>query len=147
MRIIACGNRERQDDGAGFLVAERLRSFGIPVETCSGEATALLDAWRGAEDVVLVDAVVAGSPTGTVHVWDGDVPRFALFARFSSHGLGVAEAIAVAGVLGRLPQHLRIYGIEARGFDQGHAVSPAVEAAAEDVASRIAAALDGAQCA
>ena len=32
MLIIGCGNRTRGDDGAGVLVAERLRKLGIEAE-------------------------------------------------------------------------------------------------------------------
>lgn len=144
MQVIACGNRFRQDDAAGPLVADRLRALGIPVALCSGDAIELVETWKGAVDVILVDAVVTGAPAGTVHVWDGDLPSFALRVDTSTHGLGVAQAIRLAVDLWGQPPHLRIYGIEAAGFDMGAAPSAAVAAAADEVAARIAAALGSA---
>src|ERR1039458_5833058 len=64
MLIIGCGNRERSDDGAGILVAERLRELGIEADTRIGDAADLIEAWKGADDVILVDAVVTGAPGG-----------------------------------------------------------------------------------
>ena len=62
MLIIGCGNRDRGDDGAGILVAERLRELGIEANTRSGEAVDLIEAWKSADDVIVVDAVVTGAP-------------------------------------------------------------------------------------
>ena len=62
MLIIGCGNRERSDDGAGTMVAQRLRQLGIDADTRAGEATDLIEAWKGADDLILVDAVVTGAP-------------------------------------------------------------------------------------
>ncbi len=96
MLIIGCGNRERGDDGAGILVAERLRNLGIEAETRGGEAAELIEAWRGADDVIVVDAVVTGAPVG--HGARVGRPAAAGFRRTSAstHGLGVAEAIELA---------------------------------------------------
>ena len=64
MLIIGCGNRERSDDRAGILVAERLRDLHIEAQTRLGEATDLIEAWKGADDVVVVDAMMTGAPVG-----------------------------------------------------------------------------------
>lgn len=55
----------------------------------------------------------------------------------STHTFGVAEAIELGRVLGRLPASLVIYGIEAGRFDQGAEPQPAVLAAVERVAQEI----------
>ena len=68
MLIIGCGNRQRSDDGAGILVAERLRDLGIEADMRTGEAVDLIEAWKGADDVIVVDTVVTGAPSGTVQV-------------------------------------------------------------------------------
>jgi hydrogenase maturation protease len=140
MRIICCGNPERGDDGAGALVAARLRELGVEAETRTGEALELLEAWRGADSVTVVDAVETGAPVGTVWRWDRRQARFPVRSCTSTHGLGLAEAITLARVLGRLPERLQIYGIEGRRFAPGTEASPEVKLAAEDVARQIVAA-------
>ena len=142
MLIIGCGNRQRGDDGAGILVAERLRNLGIPAETRSGEAADLIEAWRGADNVIVVDAVVTGAPVGTVQAWDARQPLASVRTTASTHGLGVAEAIELAQVLHCLPARLQVYGIEGRRFEPGAEISPEVQRAIEDVARIIIANYD-----
>jgi hydrogenase maturation protease len=139
MRIIGCGNRHRQDDAAGVLVAERLRELGIPAEVQTGGAFELVESWNGDIDVVLVDAVVTGAPVGTVQMWEGCPPRVPSRPHFSSHGFGIAEAINLAEILGVLPRRLRVYGIEGSEFADGETVSPEVLGAIEQLAQQIAA--------
>src|ERR1017187_7447859 len=137
MLIIGCGNRQRSDDGAGILVAERLRELGIEADTRIGEAADLIEAWKGADDVIIVDAVVTGAPVGTVQAWDDRQPLTTIRATASTHGLGVAEAIELAHVLDRLPARLRVYGVEGRRFEPGSGISPEVQRAVEEVVQRI----------
>ena len=137
MLIIGCGNRERSDDGAGTMVAQRLRQLGIDTHSRAGEATDLIEAWKGADDVIIVDAVVTGAPVGTVHVLEGWQPLSTVRTTASTHGLGVAEAIGLAHVLNRLPARLRVYGIEGGRFDSGDEISPEVQRAIEEVVQRI----------
>ena len=137
MRIIGCGNRQRSDDGAGILVAERLRKLGLDAETRVGEAADLIEAWKGADDVIVVDAVVNGAPAGTVQAWDARQPMASVSTTASTHGLGVTEAIELARVLNLLPRRLRVYGIEGRRFELGAEISPEVQRAVEEVVRTI----------
>jgi len=141
MLIIGCGNRQRSDDGAGVLVAERLRQLGIDADTRTGEAADLIEAWKSADDVIVVDAVVTGAPVGTVQVWDGRQPLNSVRTTASTHCFGVAEAIELARVLNRLPTRLRVYGIEGLRFEPGAEISPEVQRAVEEVVQRIMAEL------
>ena len=137
MLIIGCGNRQRSDDGAGILVAERLRDLGVEAVTRSGEAMDLMETWNGADDVIIVDTVVTGAPSGTVQVWDGRHQLASIRINTSTHGLGVAEAIELAYVLDQLPIRLRVYGIEGRQFELGAEISPQVQRAVAEVVGRI----------
>ena len=137
-RIIGCGNRDRCDDAAGVLVAERLRQLGIPAEIQPGSAFELVESWYKDEDVMLVDAVVTGSPLGTIHVFKGKPLKVPSNPQVSSHGFGVAEAINLARILQLLPRTLTVYGIEGKNFGIGETVSPEVLQSVEEVAQQIA---------
>ena len=139
MLVIGCGNRDRSDDGAGAMVAERVRGLGVQAEICTGESLALIEAWSRADDVVIVDAVVTGAPAGKVWVWDSGQMTTRGSISLSTHGYGVAEAIKLARILDVLPKRLRVFGIEARQFDFGSDISPEVMCAVEEVADQIAA--------
>ena len=138
MLVIGCGNLDRGDDGAGVMVAERLRKLGFDARILTGEALDLIEAWSGADDVVVVDTVQSGAPLGKVWVWDGRTEKIQGSLPISSHGFGVAEAITLSSILDRLPKRLRVFGIEGRHFDVGGEISPEVASATEEVVSRIA---------
>ena len=55
----------------------------------------------------------------------------------SSHGWGVAEALALGKVLQELPPVLIIYGIEGQNFGPGQEVSQEVEEAIPEAVRRI----------
>lgn len=139
MLILCCGNPDRGDDGAGPLVARRLHALEVEARLCGGEALSLMEAWRDADDVIVVDAVITGAPTGTITVWDASTAELAPgWFHCSTHSMGVAEAVGMARVMGRLPKRLRIWGIDARRFEPGTRAAPAVAKAAGVVAERIA---------
>jgi hydrogenase maturation protease len=134
MKVIGCGNLERGDDAAGILVARRLRELGVDAR----EATSLFDAWDTGDDVLLVDAMSSGRETGSIAVWEHtEFPELRQF-RASTHDFGLSEMIGLARALERMPNRLRVYGIEGRRFGIGSALSPEVAKAVENVAMRIA---------
>ena len=142
MRVVAVGvgNSYRSDDRVGLVVAERLRddAGGAEVITCEQESLRLLDAWVGADLVLVVDAVSSGADAGTVHRFDaseGALPTRVF--RGSTHALGVGDAIELARTLGRLPDRVLVYGIEGETFTAGDDLSPAVAAAVEPLVSEI----------
>lgn len=131
--MIGIGNRLRGDDAAGILVAEQLRPRvpeGIEVVSCDEEPSRLMEAWEGAESVLLVDTVSSGAPPGTLHSFDagGEAVPARTF-RSSTHAIGIADTIELARALGRLPGRVRVYGVEAGGFTTGAELTPAVESA------------------
>jgi hydrogenase maturation protease len=142
MKVIGVGNAWRGDDAAGLLVARHLRKEPLPgVTVCESQATPgeLQDAWKDADRVIVVDAVASGGPPGTIYRFDahaGEVP-VELSRSPSSHGWGVAEALALGRVLEELPACLIIYGIAGRNFDPGQDLSPEVAAAIPEAVRRI----------
>ena len=142
--VIGVGNPDAGDDAAGRLVARRLgvRNHCAAAEPhvireCSGEATALMEAWTGFDDVVLVDASHGAGAVGSVHRFEGvDLERLAGIEprpRGSTHGLGVWAAVALARALRSLPCRLVIYAIEGRQFDAGGPLSPEVDHAVDEL--------------
>lgn len=148
--VLGIGNPDRGDDAAGRMVARLLRpcvSAGVRIVEHDGEAIAVLALLQDADQAWLIDAAQSGSPSGTIHridcsVTDATIPR----GTVSSHGLGVAEAIALGRVLGMLPPHCIVYAIEADDFILGTEPSRVVTQAAHDVAGRILAELDPLTC-
>lgn len=138
MLVIGVGHPDCGDDAAGPLVARRLRALGVRAIESPGAGAALVHAWEGEPEVIVVDATSTGAPPGAIQVWDAaSTPLARENFRCSTHGMGVAEAVELARVLGRLPARLRIYGIEGRRFEPGSRPSDEVLAAVEEAAQRI----------
>ncbi len=139
--MIGLGNDFRHDDGAG-PVAARLVRTAIGEDVCvieeSGEGAALMDAWRGAETVILIDAVHSGAAPGTIHRLDaGAQPIPSNFFHYSTHAFSIAEAVELARALGELPPRLIVHGIEGKDFTSGEGLSPEVATAVEQVVQTI----------
>lgn len=135
--LVGIGNPHRQDDGAGIVVVRRLRRIQpeqVDCVECSGDLIALLEAWQGYEQVIIVDAMHSGREAGTVMRIDATQQPLPTSARFfSTHAMGLSETLALAGVLNRLPPKLIIYGIEGKQFGEGEELSEEVARAVEDV--------------
>lgn len=137
--ILGYGNDNRSDDAAGLVAVRRLRSLGVDAAEFQSDAMELMEVWSGHQEVMIIDAVVTGAEPGTVTIWEAHrtpVPpdRFPC----STHGLGLAEAVELARVMGRLPASLMIYGIEAVRFDRDGQVSTEVDAAINRLVLQIA---------
>lgn len=139
--VLGLGNEFRSDDGAGRVVARRLREAtlpGVAVREESGEGAALMDAWKEADAVILVDAVQSGAAPGTIHRLDASrVPVPSRFFHYSTHAFSVAEAVELARALNQLPPRLIIYGVEGKDFAAGEKLSPEVAAAVDELLGRV----------
>ena len=142
MIVIGVGNAWRGDDAAGLAVARRLRELaaaGGEVREVEGDASALVDAWTGAERVVVVDAAQSGAQPGTVRRFDArSAPLAARSVRSTTHAFGVPDAIELARALGRLPGRLDVYAIEGASFIAGDSLTPAVERAVARLVAELA---------
>lgn len=139
--VIGVGNPYRRDDGFGPAVVSRLRERALPgvvVAECDGEPSRLIELWDGAALAVVIDAVRAaqGCP-GRLHRRSARHPSTGQPGAASSHGPGLGEAVDLARVLDRMPDRLLIYAVEAGDVGFGVGLTPAVEAAATEVAAEI----------
>ena len=143
--VIGVGNELRGDDAAGLLVAQRLRDRAATqavVLVCEADPAELLPAWTGAQVAIVVDTVVSGAAPGTIQRFDvSAAPLPAKLTAFSTHGLGVAEAIELARALDRLPGRTIVYGIEGSSFSVGAPLDPTVERAIDETLTRVIAEL------
>ena len=139
--VIGIGNDTRGDDAIGLVVARCLQHDtpeGVTVQEVHGEGLSVLERWQGADAIILIDASHSGAAPGTIHRLEPltqPLPRD-LFP-CSTHAFGVVEAIELARVLGQLPPHLVVYGIEASQFDIGSDLSEGVRQAVPEVVRQV----------
>ena len=97
--VVGLGTAYGADDAVGLVVTERLRALRLPALTVP-DASALVEVLGTRERVVIVDAVVGAGATGEViHLVGEEIARAARGKPVSSHGIGVADAIAMARAL------------------------------------------------
>ncbi len=139
--IIGIGNLYRCDDAMGILVArklKRLKSDRLRVMEQNGEGTVLMEAWKGFNNVLIIDAVSSGAIPGSIHRLDATKESIpSKYFSCSSHNFGVGEAIELARALDQLPEQLKLYGIEGKNFEPGEVLSPGVESTMELIVEEI----------
>jgi hydrogenase maturation protease len=139
--VCGVGRRERGDDAAGPIVADRVAARTPPhveVRIVEDDVLGLVDAWAGRERVVLVDAMVSGSPPGTVRRFDAKAAALPTGLRaVSSHAVDVGAAVELARALERLPGSLVVFGIEGASFAAGSPLSAEVEHALDGIVERV----------
>ena len=104
----------------------------------SGDGAALMEAWKAAPSVILIDAASSGKAPGTIHHFDALTQSMPTgFSFHSTHAFGVAEAIGLAQALQQLPPRLIVYAIEGKNFTAGVGLSPKVAKAVQKVIEHI----------
>lgn len=139
VQVLALGNADRGDDGLGPAVAARLRGrlpAGAELRMCGGDALGLIEGWAGLAALVCVDASAPAGEPGRIRRLETAMDEL-VAEPASCHGFGLAEALALARVLGLAPPQLVVYAVEGRSFRVGALLSAEVAAAAEAVAGRI----------
>ncbi len=138
--VIGVGNISRGDDAVGLVAARHLRRVCADVRIVErqGEATDLIETWKDADAVILIDAVQAGNTPGTIsrlHPYSEPIPHGVFSC--STHAFGVAEAIALGQALQQIPAQFLIYGIEGKCFGMGEGLSPEIAQVVAEVVRRV----------
>jgi hydrogenase maturation protease len=139
--LIGVGNEYRSDDGVGLIVARKIHEKLIPSVTVkeeSGEGAALMEAWQGFQNVIIVDAVSSGAMPGTIFRIDANKETVPIkFFHYSTHAFSVSEAIELARVMNVLPPKIVVYGIEGNNFAAGTTISLLIQQAAQKIIEQI----------
>lgn len=139
--VIGIGNAYRRDDSVGLVVARRLKErtqAPIKILEHGGEGADLMETWKDARTVILIDAAHSGAEPGTIHRIDCSLqplPR-SMFGD-STHAFSVAEAIELSRVLGRLPSQLIMFGVEGADYMLGTGLSLPVRRAVPQVVEAV----------
>jgi len=142
--IIGIGNRYRGDDALGCLLVDQIRDAlaskslrnqritnNVAIIEHDGEPAALIDCWQGYSSAILIDAVSSGATAGSLHRIDLQVQALPdQFRSYSTHAFGIAEAVELARVLGKLPPKLLFYGVEGESFAANTELSDTLKTAA-----------------
>jgi hydrogenase maturation protease len=131
--VLGLGNLLCGDDGAGVAAVTRLSERylappGVRVLDGGTLGLSLLPYLREARTAILVDAVAADAPAGTLVRFEGDAVGPAASARLSPHQVGVADLLDGIRLLGGRPEHIVLVGVVPERTELSVERSPSVEA-------------------
>ena len=145
--IIACGNPNRRDDGAGAEVLRLLRSdetlgprrAAVRLLDAGTDGMAVMFAAKGCGLLIIVDACRSGSESGAVFEVPGGELEQPPRSSFNLHDFRWDHALFAGRQMfaADFPSDVRVFLIEAENLDLGIGLSEKVSGAARKVADRI----------
>jgi hydrogenase maturation protease len=129
--VLGLGNVLCADDGLGVAALARLAeryACGPDVRLADGGTLglSLLGWFEDADDVLIVDAILADAAPGTLVRLEGREVEPAARERLSVHQVGVADLLDALQLLGREPRRLALLGLVPERVALGLGLSPAV---------------------
>ena len=140
IRVIGCGGAVG-DDALAAEVIRRLRACLAPDPRVELHVVAggqdILDLLDARGTLLLIDAVSSGAPPGTIHRLEWPDERLKTLRPGTTHDLRPAEALRLAAALGRLPERVVIFGLEAGDLSPRNELSEAVTTVLPELVARI----------
>lgn len=141
LTILGVGNVLCTDDGFGPAVASRLaktmRGEGVNIVDGGTLGLSLLPLLEDSERIILIDAVRAEQPPGTMLRLEGEDVLPAVRLRLSPHQVGVADLLDAARLRGTMPDALVLVGVVPESIDLGFGLSGPVEQAVPGVIDEV----------
>lgn len=146
--VLGLGNTIMSDDGIGPKVIEQLQQGGgLPdgMMLLDGGTLGLdlLPHLEGVQRLIIVDAVEIGQPAGTCVRLAGDEVPMALETKLSPHQMGMKDLLAVARLMGHLPDEIVLIGVQPACLEMDTELTPAVAAALPTLLTMVLAEVSG----
>lgn len=141
--VVGLGNSLMADDGAGIAVAELLRARDLPgdarAEVGDTDSLRILSLWQGEPEIWLVDALLQGSPPGTIHRLSHEAVLSIPQPHAAAHYLSLPESLRwIAAARPEMKDvRYRLYGIEPEIVEMKPGLSEHVGEAAEALAGEL----------
>ena len=140
--VLGLGNPLLGDEGVGLRALEALAAaaeFPPSIELLDGGTSglSLVPRLRSADRVLVLDAIAAGRPPGTVMRLDGAELGRDGFGTISPHQIGLSDILCASRLAGG-PEEIVVLGVEPASLSLGVGLSAPVESA---IGTLVAAAL------
>ena len=130
--VVGVGNLLLSDEGVGVHVVKELMGMALPsgVQVIDGGVSGLglLNVVTGAHRLIVIDAVRAGGPAGSIYRFGiEDLTTYPNRYKMSVHEIGILEVLHLSGLVDKTPK-ATIIGIEPKSMEMGMDLSPEVQA-------------------
>jgi hydrogenase maturation protease len=144
--VLGLGNLVHSDDGVGVHAIHSLqcdeRVFpGVTLIDGGTQGMALLPHITNACRLLVIDAIDAGEPAGTLLRFEGAALR-GLPGKASVHQLGFGDLMAAMSLLGESPAELLVLGVQPQSTAWGTELTEPVSRALPDLVSCVVAQLE-----
>ncbi|MHC4387066.1 MAG: HyaD/HybD family hydrogenase maturation endopeptidase [Planctomycetota bacterium] len=130
--VLGIGNILLSDEGIGVRVVEELLKVQVPkeAEVIDGGTSGadLLDVICNRRKVIVIDAVDADVPPGTILRMKPEEVNGGTSGGVSLHELGIIETLAMAKMLDSSPEEVVLIGIKPKEIGCGLELSPEIAA-------------------
>ena len=139
--VLGLGNLVHADDGVGVHAIERLlENPGVPpdVDLLDGgtQGLNLLSQISGVRRILVVDAVDAGQPPGTIMRFEGS-SLTGMPGKPSVHQLGFADLMVALQLIGGAPEEMVVLGVQPLSTEWSAELTPPVQAALEPLTKEV----------
>ena len=134
IRVVGLGNAWAGDDAVGLVAAERLQRLapaGVEALTLEAPDWRMFDGLQAGDSLIVVDGCRDDSPPGTIQRLGIEALASLPMGHCSSHGMGLADWLAMVGALGEETGQVSIYAVSVGQTEMGAPLSPAVAQAVE----------------
>ena len=140
--VLGVGNVLLRDEGIGVRAVEELqRRYRFPedVEVLDGGTSGieLLRFFDDVDHLIIIDAISAGHPPGSVLRVEGDDVPATFETRITPHQLGLSDLLATARLTDQMPGHLVLFGVEPKSLESGVGFTPEVEGALDKLLGHV----------
>lgn len=141
--VLGAGNILLTDEGLGVRAIERLPlSYCLPpaIRIIDGGTSGMemLEDLEGLDALIMVDAIRAGKPPGTLIRLAGDAVPVFFRSKLSPHQIGLADVLATLELLGRAPRYTAILGMQPESLALGMELSETVGAGIPELLRMVA---------
>jgi hydrogenase maturation protease len=139
--VLGIGNLLNTDEGVGVHAVRQIKEQagevdGVAIEDGGTLGLNLLPLVEDATHLLILDAVDAGQPPGTVvELKKEEIPLYGGF-KLSQHQLTFQEVLGLALIRGKLPEYLHLIGVQPDSLEIGVGLSDKARAVLPDVITR-----------
>lgn len=140
--ILGIGNTLFSDEGVGIyllpILETALKDYEN-IEFIEGltDGMKLLGPVEDAENLIIIDAINAGKPGGTIIKLEGDeIPAY-FGIKMSVHQMGFQEVLLAAKLRERYPKQIVMYGMQPTSLELGIGLTETNQARLEELAKSI----------